>query len=194
MKNGLKKSIAILLCVAALSAFYACSSLLNTLAGEASETNRSSTGNISESNPTAETGGYDYSTRLNDNDPTIKLSVDEFKTKARKLGFKTPAFNEMIQFGALDTATAQKNYHGTMLWQAEYYVFADEEIAKTSFDGIAGDADAETETKPDGTVILEKTEDGQYTYAAFYGRSLLFITADEQYTTQVKEFVKAVGF
>lgn len=129
--------------------------------------------------------------------PDRGITVAEFEAKAKECGLKIPVMNNVVHAGVLDSSIVYKG-DSSILWQAEYYIMSNEESAIATFDNAKEtfqQQEGEESSVDDGNKIsYEKIGDQKYQYVSRIGTTLVYIDVPSQYMSEVKDFIKAIGY
>ena len=127
------------------------------------------------------------------------LTTDEFKAKVTELGYTTQDAKE--QFADKDfvkDVTIALNSKG---FQVEFYVFADEASAvssfntnQTSFENVKSGKSIETSSSMANYSEYSLESSGKYMHVCRVETTLLFVSVDVKYKDEAKKLIKELGY
>ncbi len=125
-----------------------------------------------------------------------KISKDAFKAKAEEMGLTSAIVFTPV--GVEDTAIIGKAEGSNLVWQVEYYRFSSNEKARAAFDqnkeAFEAVSGASMSTTLEKRANYEKTGSGHYMYLSQIEDTLVFVNAKEQYKSDIKAFIDAIGY
>lgn len=125
-----------------------------------------------------------------------KISKNQFKAKAEEMGL-TSAFI-VTPIGVDEAAIVGKAVDGSLVWQAEYYMFSTKEEARSAFEQnkeiFEAGSGASTSTTMGSRATYEKTGGGYYMYLSQIDNTLVYINVPDQYKADAKAFIAAIDY